>query len=173
MINLFSGGAMLQVSIFALGIMPYITAAIIVQLLRVVIPRFEELQKEGAQGQSKLTQYTRYLTIALGLLNATTIASLARTGALLGCNLPIVPADNLWTVLLLIVTLTTGTIVIMWLGELITEKGVGNGMSLLIFLSIAAGFPAGLGQIWTTQGWRVFGIVLVVGLLTIMAVVFV
>jgi preprotein translocase subunit SecY len=172
-VNMFSGGAMLQVSIFALGIMPYITAAIIVQLLRVVIPRFEELQKEGAQGQSKLTQYTRYLTIALGLLNATTIASLARTGALLGCNLPIVPADNLWTVLLLIVTLTTGTIVIMWLGELITEKGVGNGMSLLIFLSIAAGFPAGLGQIWTTQGWRVFGIVLIVGLLTIMAVVFV
>ncbi|MGD6979582.1 MULTISPECIES: preprotein translocase subunit SecY [Citricoccus] len=172
-VNMFSGGAMLQVSIFALGIMPYITAAIIVQLLRVVIPRFEELQKEGAQGQSKLTQYTRYLTIALGLLNATTIASLARTGALLGCNLPIVPDDNLWTVLLLIVTLTTGTIVIMWLGELITEKGVGNGMSLLIFLSIAAGFPAGLGQIWTTQGWRVFGIVLVVGLLTIMAVVFV
>ncbi|MCY1158043.1 MAG: secY [Citricoccus sp.] len=172
-VNMFSGGAMLQVSIFALGIMPYITAAIIVQLLRVVIPRFEELQKEGAQGQSKLTQYTRYLTIALGLLNATTIASLARTGALLGCNLPIVPDDNLWTVLLLILTLTTGTIVIMWLGELITEKGVGNGMSLLIFLSIAAGFPAGLGQIWTTQGWRVFGIVLVVGLLTIMAVVFV
>ena len=172
-VNMFSGGAMLQVSVFALGIMPYITAAIIVQLLRVVIPRFEELQKEGAQGQSKLTQYTRYLTIALGLLNATTIASLARTGALLGCNLPIVPQDNLGTVLLLIVTLTTGTIVIMWLGELITEKGVGNGMSLLIFLSIAAGFPAGLGQIWTTQGWRVFGIVLIVGLLTIMAVVFV
>ncbi len=172
-VNMFSGGAMLQVSVFALGIMPYITAAIIVQLLRVVIPRFEELQKEGAQGQSKLTQYTRYLTIALGLLNATTIASLARTGALLGCNLPIVPNDNLWTVLLLILTLTSGTIVIMWLGELITEKGVGNGMSLLIFLSIAAGFPAGLGQIWTTQGWRVFGIVLIVGLLTIMAVVFV
>ena len=172
-VNMFSGGAMLQVSVFALGIMPYITAAIIVQLLRVVIPRFEELQKEGAQGQSKLTQYTRYLTIALGLLNATTIASLARTGALLGCNIPIVPEDNLWTVLLLIVTLTTGTIVIMWLGELITERGVGNGMSLLIFLSIAAGFPAGLGQIWTTQGWRVFGIVLIVGLLTIMAVVFV
>ncbi|MFC7401069.1 preprotein translocase subunit SecY [Citricoccus sp. GCM10030269] len=172
-VNMFSGGAMLQVSIFALGIMPYITAAIIVQLLRVVIPRFEELQKEGAQGQSKLTQYTRYLTVALALLNATTIVSLARTGALLGCNLPIVPNDNWWTVLLMIITLTSGTVLIMWLGELITERGVGNGISLLIFLSIAAGFPAGLGQIWTTQGWRIFGIVLVVGLLTIMAVVFV
>ncbi|QCU77487.1 preprotein translocase subunit SecY [Citricoccus sp. SGAir0253] len=172
-VNMFSGGAMLQVSVFALGIMPYITAAIIIQLLRVVIPRFEELQKEGAQGQSKLTQYTRYLTIALALLNATTIVSLARTGALLGCNLPIVPDDSLWTILLMIVALTAGAILVMWLGELITERGVGNGMSLLIFLSIAAGFPAGLGQIWTTQGWRVFGIVTVVGLLTIMAVVFV
>ncbi|MDI3331527.1 MAG: preprotein translocase subunit SecY [Micrococcus sp.] len=172
-VNMFSGGAMLQVSVFALGIMPYITAAIIVQLLRVVIPRFEELQKEGAQGQAKLTQYTRYLTIALALLNATTIVSLARTGALLGCNLPIVPDDSLWTVLLMVITLTAGTMLIMWLGELITERGVGNGMSLLIFLSIAAGFPSGLGQIWTTQGWRVFGIVLIVGLLTIMAVVFV
>ncbi|VXB70405.1 preprotein translocase subunit SecY [Citricoccus sp. K5] len=172
-VNMFSGGAMLQVSVFALGIMPYITAAIIVQLLRVVIPRFEELQKEGAQGQSKLTQYTRYLTVALALLNATTIVSLARTGALLGCNLPIVPDDSLPVILLMIVTLTSGTVLIMWLGELITERGVGNGMSLLIFLSIAAGFPAGLGQIWSTQGWRVFGIVLIVGLLTIMAVVFV
>ncbi|NUL49455.1 preprotein translocase subunit SecY [Cellulosimicrobium funkei] len=172
-VNMFSGGAMLQVSVFALGIMPYITAAIIVQLLRVVIPRFEELQKEGAQGQSKLTQYTRYLTVALALLNATTIVSLARTGALLGCNLPIVPDDSLPVILLMILTLTSGTILIMWLGELITERGVGNGMSLLIFLSIAAGFPAGLGQIWSTQGWRVFGIVMIVGLLTIMAVVFV
>ncbi|GAA1130978.1 preprotein translocase subunit SecY [Citricoccus alkalitolerans] len=172
-VNMFSGGAMLQVSVFALGIMPYITAAIIVQLLRVVIPRFEELQKEGAQGQSKLTQYTRYLTVALALLNATTIVSLARTGALLGCNLPIVPDDSLPVILLMILTLTSGTVLIMWLGELITERGVGNGMSLLIFLSIAAGFPAGLGQIWSTQGWRVFGIVMIVGLLTIMAVVFV
>ncbi|MEW1979449.1 preprotein translocase subunit SecY [Citricoccus sp. NPDC079358] len=172
-VNMFSGGAMLQVSVFALGIMPYITAAIIVQLLRVVIPRFEELQKEGAQGQSKLTQYTRYLTVALALLNATTIVSLARTGALLGCNLPIVPDDSLPVILLMIATLTSGTVLIMWLGELITERGVGNGMSLLIFLSIAAGFPAGLGQIWSTQGWRVFGIVMIVGLLTIMAVVFV
>ncbi|MGO1181864.1 MAG: preprotein translocase subunit SecY [Micrococcaceae bacterium] len=172
-VNMFSGGAMLQVSIFALGIMPYITAAIIVQLLRVVIPRFEALQKEGPQGQAKLTQYTRYLTIALAALNATTLVSLARTGALLNCNLPIVPEDSLWTIMLMIITLIAGTALIMWLGEQITERGVGNGMSLLIFVSIAAGFPAGLGQIWTTQGWRTFMLVLLVGLLTIALVVFV
>lgn len=172
-VNMFSGGAMLQVSVFALGIMPYITAAIIVQLLRVVIPRFEALQKEGPQGQAKLTQYTRYLTIALATLNATTIVSLARSGALLNCNLPIVPEDNLWTVLLMITTLVAGTALIMWLGEQITERGIGNGMSLLIFVSIGAGFPAGLGQIWTTQGWRTFVLVLLVGLLTIALVVFV
>lgn len=89
-VNMFSGGAMLQVSLFALGIMPYITAAIIVQLLRVVIPRFETLQREGPQGQSKLTQYTRYITIALAALQATTLVSMARTGALLQCDIPII-----------------------------------------------------------------------------------
>ena len=95
LVNLFSGGALLQVSIFALGIMPYITASIIVQLLRVVIPRFQQLYEEGASGQSKLTQYTRYLTIALGLLNATTLVSLARSGQLLpNCQLPIIPDSS-------------------------------------------------------------------------------
>ena len=142
LVNLFSGGALLQVSIFALGIMPYITASIIVQLLRVVIPRFQQLYEEGASGQSKLTQYTRYLTIALGLLNATTLVSLARSGQLLpGCNLPIIPDSSVITTILLIITLTAGTGLIMWMGELVTEKGVGNGMSLLIFTSIAATFP--------------------------------
>src|ERR1041384_2871915 len=104
LVNLFSGGALLQVSIFALGIMPYITASIIVQLLRVVIPRFQQLYEEGASGQSKLTQYTRYLTIALGLLNATTLVSLARSGQLLpGCNLPIIPDQGVITTILIII----------------------------------------------------------------------
>ena len=108
-VNLFSGGALLQVSIFALGIMPYITASIIVQLLRVVIPRFQELHQEGPQGQSKLTQYTRYLTIALGLLNATTLVSLARSGALLGnCPVPIIPEDNLIVISLIIIDADRG-----------------------------------------------------------------
>ncbi|HET7415893.1 MAG TPA: preprotein translocase subunit SecY [Arthrobacter sp.] len=174
LVNLFSGGALLQVSIFALGIMPYITASIITQLLRVVIPRFEELHKEGQQGQAKLTQYTRYLTIALGLLQATTLVSLARSGQLLGqCPVPIIPNDTIITVLLIIITMTAGTGLIMWMGELITEKGVGNGMSLLIFISIAAGFPTSLGQILTTQGWTVFLGVILLGLVIVALVVFV
>ena len=172
-VNMFSGGALLQVSIFALGIMPYITAAIITQLLRVVIPAFERLQKEGPEGQARLTQYTRYLTVGLALLNATTIATLARSGALLNCNVSLLTDDGIWTTLLLVLTLAMGAIVIMWMGEQITERGVGNGMSLMIFVSIAAGFPAGLGAIWQTQGWRIFGLVMVIGILVMMLIVFV
>lgn len=174
MINLFSGGALLQLSIFALGVMPYITASIIVQLLRVVIPRFQQLHEEGAQGQTKLTQYTRYLTIALAVLNATTIVTLAQNGTLLqGCTLPIIPDDGILNILLIIAALTAGTGVVMWLGEQITEKGVGNGMSLLIFTSIAASFPTAFGSILQTQGWGIFSAVMGVGLLVIVAVVFV
>ena len=174
MVNLFSGGALLQLSVFALGVMPYITASIITQLLRVVIPRFQELHEEGAQGQTKLTQYTRYLTIGLALLNATTIVSLARSGALLGdCPLPIIPNDTIWTVVVMVITMTAGTAIIMWLGERITEKGVGNGMSLLIFTSIAATFPSALGDILRTRGWGLFLTVLAVGLVVITCVVFV
>ena len=138
------------------------------QLLRVVIPRFEQLQQEGPQGQAKLTQYTRYLTLGLALLQATTMASLARTGALLNCSLPLVRDDSILTVLLIVLVLTTGTVVVMWMGEQITERGVGNGMSLMIFTSIAAGFPAGIGQVWQTQGPRTFIIVLAIGLLTML-----
>lgn len=173
MVNLFSGGALLQLSIFALGVMPYITASIITQLLRVVIPRFQELHQEGGQGQQKLNQYTRYLTIALALLNATTIISLARSGLLLNCPLPLIPHDSWYMIVLMIMTLTAGTGIIMWLGEQITERGVGNGMSLLIFTSIAASFPSALGSIITTQGWGVFAIIAAIGLLVIIAVVFV
>ncbi len=174
MVNLFSGGALLQLSVFALGVMPYITASIIVQLLRVVIPRFQELHEEGAQGQTQLTQYTRYLTIGLALLNATTVVSLARSGALLGdCPLPIIPNDTVLTIVIMIITMTAGTAIIMWLGERITEKGVGNGMSLLIFTSIAATFPSALGDILRTKGWGVFLTVLGVGLVVITCVVFV
>lgn len=174
MVNLFSGGALLQLSIFALGVMPYITASIIVQLLRVVIPRFQELHQEGGQGQQKLTQYTRYLTLALAALNATTIISLARSGSLLGsCPLSIIPDDSILMVIILIITLTAGTGIIMWMGEQITEKGVGNGMSLLIFTSIAASFPTALGNIFKQQGGWVFSLILLVGLVVIVAVVFV
>ncbi|MEE1620543.1 preprotein translocase subunit SecY [Zafaria sp. Z1313] len=172
-VNLFSGGALLQVSIFAMGIMPYITASIIVQLLRVVIPRFEELHKEGSAGQSKLTQYTRYLTVALALLQATTLVSLARSGTLFQCPLPIIPDESIVNILLMVLTLTVGTMMIMWFGELVTERGIGNGMSLMIFVSIAAGFPSSMGAIMNTQGWGVFFGVILIGLVVVALVVFV
>lgn len=177
MINMFSGGALLQLSIFALGIMPYITASIITQLLRVVIPHFEALHKEGQAGQSKLTQYTRYLTIGLAILQSAVLVSMARSGMLFGttaneaCNNLV--SEEWWAVLIMIITLTAGTGLIMWFGELITERGVGNGMSLLIFTSIAAQFPNALWTIQLSKGWEVFLFVIAVGLLVVAAVVFV
>ncbi|WP_159805695.1 preprotein translocase subunit SecY [Cellulomonas citrea] len=149
-ISLFSGGALLQLSVFALGIMPYITASIIIQLLRVVIPRFEELHKEGQSGTTKLTQYTRYLTIGLAVLQSTTIIATVRSGNFFtGCTKSVIPDDSLLTLAIMIITMTAGTGLIMWLGELITERGVGNGMSLLIFTSIAANFPTAM---WSIAG---------------------
>ena len=175
LVNLFSGGALLQLSIFALGIMPYITASIITQLLRVVIPRFETLYKEGPQGQAKLTQYTRYLTIALGLLQATTLIAVARQGALFGadCTLPILVETGPLAITLMVMTMTAGTGLIMWLGELITERGVGNGMSLLIFTSIASTFPSSLLQILQTRTIEIFIMVLAVGFVVVALVVLV
>ena len=150
LVNLFSGGALLQLSVFALGIMPYITASIIVQLLVVVIPRLETLKQEGQSGQAKLTQYTRYLTVALAVLQSTGIIALARSGRLFpSCQESIIPDDSLFRILVLVVTLTAGTAVIMWLGELITDRGVGNGMSVLIFTSIISSIP---GQAYNLAG---------------------
>jgi preprotein translocase subunit SecY len=174
LVNLFSGGALLQLSIFALGIMPYITASIIIQLLTVVIPRFEALKEEGQSGTTKLTQYTRYLTIGLAILQSTTLVALARSGNLFGsCPADIVPREDLWTVLLMVITLTAGTGLVMWLGELVTEKGVGNGMSLLIFTSIAAGFPGSLWAIGTQRGYGTMVIVIAMGMVIMALVVFV
>ncbi len=148
LINLFSGGALLQLSVFALGIMPYITASIIVQLLRVVIPHFEALHKEGQSGTAKLTQYTRYLTIFLAILQATTFITMARTGVLFpGCTETVIPNESWANLLMMILIMTAGTGLIMWMGEQITEHGVGNGMSLLIFTSIAASFPGVIGTL--------------------------
>ncbi|HYI57717.1 MAG TPA: preprotein translocase subunit SecY [Microlunatus sp.] len=174
LINLFSGGALLQLTIFALGIMPYITASIILQLLVVVIPRLEVLKKEGQAGQAKITQYTRYLTLGLALLQATGIVALARSGNLLqGCTLNLLHDDSTQTFLVMVITMTAGTAVIMWLGELITEHGIGNGMSLLIFTQVVATFPSSMWQVRVTQGWWVFGIVMVIGLVIIAAVIFI
>ncbi|GAA3907028.1 preprotein translocase subunit SecY [Microbacterium invictum] len=178
LVNLFSGGALLQLSIFALGVMPYITATIIVQLLRVVIPHFETLYKEGQAGQSKLTQYTRYLTIALALLQSTTLITVARSGQLFGITgVPeceeLLTNQAWWAQLLMILTMTAGTGLIMWFAELVTERGIGNGMSLLIFTSIAATFPSAMGAIWVARGFEVFLLVLAIGIVVVALVVFV
>jgi preprotein translocase subunit SecY len=151
LINLFSGGALLQLSVFAVGVMPYITASIIVQLLTVVIPRFEQLRKEGQAGQAKMTQYTRYLAIALAILQSTSIVALAANGGLLqGCSLEIIQGQNeaglnIFTLVVMVLVMTAGAALVMWMGELVTERGIGNGMSLIIFASIASAMP-GEGQ---------------------------
>ena len=175
LINLFSGGALLHLSVFALGIMPYITSSIIIQLLTVVIPRFEALKNEGQSGTATLTQYTRYLTIGLAILQSTGLIAVARTpGRLIsGCSLPIIPDASWQRILTMIVVMTAGTSVIMWLGELITDRGVGNGMSILIFTSIAAGFPSQLWSIKLQKGLFAFLFVCAVGILVVAAVVFV
>lgn len=175
LINLFSGGALLQLSIFALGIMPYITASIILQLLTVVIPRLESLKEEGQSGQQKITQYTRYVTVGLAILQSTTILTLARTPDRLipGCNETLIPNDTIFTFVLMMIVLTAGTSMIMWLGELITDKGVGNGMSILIFTSIIATFPSQLLNIVQTDGLFTFSMVMLVGVAVIAGVVLV
>ncbi len=175
LINLFSGGALLQLSVFALGIMPYITASIILQLLTVVIPRLETLKKDGQAGQAKITQYTRYVTIGLAVLQSTAILSLARTpGALFsGCNETIIPNQGIWVILVMVVVMTAGTAVVMWFGELITERGVGNGMSVLIFTAIIATIPAQFAGILGSRGTFTFTVTVLVGLAVIAFVVFV
>jgi preprotein translocase subunit SecY len=181
LLNLFSGGALLQLSVFALGIMPYITASIILQLLTVVIPRLELLRKEGQSGQTKITQYTRYLTLGLAVLQASAFVALARSGQLFGgvCTQPNQQAipDNTglpsWlTLAVLVVTMTAGTGVIMWLGEMITDRGIGNGMSVLIFTSIAARLPSEGWSIWQKSPGT-FALVLGIGVVVITAVVFI
>jgi len=179
LLNLFSGGALLQLSVFALGIMPYITASIILQLLTVVIPRLEQLKKEGQSGTAKITQYTRYLTLGLAVLQSSAFVALARSGQLFQnrCDaFPVIPTTKLpmaLTLVVLVITMTAGTGVIMWLGELVTDRGVGNGMSVLIFTSIAARLPSEGWQIRIAKGWSVFFLILAIGIVVIAAVVFI
>src|SRR5919205_78628 len=143
LLNIFSGSALSRFSLFALGIMPYVTASIILQLLTVVIPKLEQLQKEGEAGVAKINQYTRYLTVALAAAQSTGYAYLfKRQGAL---------NANSGRIVLIVVTLTAGTTLLMWMGELITKRGVGNGISLLIFASILASAPAGV-RAWYDGG---------------------
>ncbi|MET7900290.1 preprotein translocase subunit SecY [Streptomyces sp. NPDC005336] len=180
LVNLFSGGALLQITIFALGIMPYITASIILQLLTVVIPRLEALKKEGQSGQAKITQYTRYLTVALAILQGTGLVATARSGSLFqSCPVgnQIVRDNSIFTTAVMVITMTAGTALIMWLGELVTDRGIGNGMSILMFVSIAAGFPSSMWAIKEQGkimgGWLEFGLVILCGLAMVGLVVFV
>ncbi len=160
-LDLFSGGQFSRLTVFALGIMPYITASIVLQLLTVVVPTLEKLQKEGELGRRKITQWTRYLTIALAMTQSLFIAT-ALQGARDG-NFVLNPGIGF--VLMTILTLTTGTAFIMWLGEQITERGIGNGMSLIIFAGIVAGLPSAAYNIWTntfvTRIWAPFHMIVI------------
>jgi len=180
-LNLFSGGAFESFSIFALGIMPYITASIIMQVLGVVIPKLEELQQEGAIGQRKITQYTRYVTIGLATLQSTGLVFIFGTGrgtaffsaASAAPTVPLLP-DGVWPRgYLIIPTLVAGTAVLMWMAELISQRGIGNGMSMIIFASVVASLPGGFWSILQLNKvfWFVAMVVLTIGI--IIAVVFV
>ncbi len=174
LVNLFSGGALFKLSVFALGIMPYITASIILQLLAVVIPKLETLRQEGQAGQARITQYTRYLTVGLAILQSTGIVALARSGNLFQgvCTQPLIPNDSIFTISTMVICMTAGTAVIMWLGELITDRGVGNGMSILIFTQVIAVIPGEMQSIYKSRGGFTFGIVLLVGIAIVAFVVF-
>ena len=167
-IDLFSGGNFRRVTIFALGIMPYITSSIILQLMTVVFPYLERLQKEGELGRRKITQYTRYLTIVLSIIQSTTIASTLQSQA----NLVYHPGWGF--VLMTILTLTTGSAFIMWLGEQISERGIGNGMSLIIFVGIVVGLPRAIVDLYEkvkTQAWGAFTPMAIILLLVLMVAV--
>lgn len=176
LINLFSGGALEQFSVFALGIIPYITASIIMQLLTVVIPKLQALQDEGESGRKVITQWTRYLTVTLALIQSTGFTFLFHSGQFTQ-NIDLIPNYTPGRVILIVLTMTAGTAMVMWLGELITQRGVGNGMSLIIFISILSQFPATFssiyGQTWASGFAVRFVAIIVIFLLMIAAIIYV
>jgi preprotein translocase subunit SecY len=168
LLNLFSGNGITKLTVFALGIMPYITASIILQLLAVVIPRLETLRQEGQTGQAKITQYTRYLTVGLAILQSTGIIALARSHELIpGCSANLIPNPSVFTIATMVIIMTAGTAVIMWLGELITDRGIGNGMSVMIFTQIIAVVPSQLELIYNSKGKFVFALVLIMAVVIV------
>jgi preprotein translocase subunit SecY len=176
-VNLLSGQALLRLSVFALGIMPYITASIILQLLTVVIPRLETLKKEGQAGQAKITQYTRYLTVGLAVLQSTGYIQLARSGTLFnGCgtagNNPIIPNSGVFNITTMVITMVAGTTVIMWMGELITDRGVGNGMSVLIFTTVISVIPGEILAIYRDKSAFYAGVAILVVIAIVAFIVF-
>jgi len=176
-VNLLSGQALLHLSVFALGIMPYITASIILQLLTVVIPRLETLKQEGQAGQAKITQYTRYLTVGLAVLQSTGYVELARSGTLFnGCGVagdnPIIPNGSIFTIATMVITMVAGTTVIMWMGELITDRGVGNGMSVLIFTTVISVIPGEILAIYRDKSFFYAAVAVVVVIFIVAFIVF-
>ncbi|MEX0834376.1 MAG: preprotein translocase subunit SecY [Actinomycetota bacterium] len=172
-INLFSGGALTNMAVFALGIMPYITSSIIMQLLTAVIPKLERWRKEGEAGQKKITQWTRYMTVTLAVLQSTGFAFLFHSGQQ---GLPDIFPPGTFTppkVALIVLTFTAGTALIMWMGELITQRGIGNGMSILIFASVISTLPSEGLAILRQAGAAKFGVIVGIGVLIIVAVVFI
>jgi preprotein translocase subunit SecY len=171
-LNLFSGGGLSRIALFALGIMPYITASIILQLLTVVVPSLEKLQKEGEVGQQRITQYTRYLTVGLAFGQSIGYVFLFRSFTE-SAGQPLIENFNAGTVFVIVTCLTCGCILVMWLGELITQRGIGNGISLMIFASIVSGLPQGVSAWWTNPD-QVFKVMMpFMALAVIAAVVFV
>src|SRR4051812_45086916 len=175
-LQLFSGGALTQFAVFALGIMPYITSSIIMQLLAVVIPKLEQWQQQGAVGQKKITQWTRYMTGGLSILQATGPVyqfHKGQLGRVANVNIDLVPHFTVPRVALIVLPITAGTAVVMWMGELITQRGIGNGMSILIFTNVVSRMPAQLANVRAQAGWFTFGLVCVLGIGMIVAIVFV
>ncbi|HUF31741.1 MAG TPA: preprotein translocase subunit SecY [Acidimicrobiales bacterium] len=176
-LQLFSGGALTRFAVFGLGIMPYITASIIMQVLAVVIPKLEQWREQGAVGQKKITQWTRYLTVALAILQSTGLAFLFSTpgaGGLLGDSpIVLIPDRDIGTLSLVILSLTAGTALLMWMGELITQRGIGNGMSLLIFASVVSILPSEATRIFQVNGAIVLSICMAVVLAILASIVFV
>jgi len=148
-LNLFSGGGLSRIALFALGIMPYVTASIILQLLTVVVPSLERLQREGEVGQQRITQYTRYLTVGLAFAQSIAYVFLFRSFQQ-SAGAQVIENFTLAKVMLIAICLTAGCMLVMWMGELITQRGIGNGISLMILASIVAGFPQGVRAWWTS-----------------------
>ncbi|MBA2240706.1 MAG: preprotein translocase subunit SecY [Solirubrobacterales bacterium] len=172
-LNLFSGGSLQRLSLFALGIMPYITASIIIQLMTVVVPALERLQKEGEVGQQKITQYTRYLTVALAFAQSLGYVFLFSSTSFSGGVSPLGDNPGFGTIFTVVISLTAGCVLLMWFGELITQRGVGNGISLMIFASIASGLPGGIVAWWTNPD-QVFVVMMpFIALAVIVGIVFV
>ncbi len=176
-LNLFSGGALARVAVFGLGIMPYITSSIIIQLLTTVIPKLEEWREQGAVGQKKITQATRYLTVSLAIMQSTGLAFVFHSNAQsffgLSQKIDLIPKFSIPRVLFIVLTLTVGTAFVMWLGELITQRGIGQGMSILIFSNVVAGMPSGGSAILAQGGGFKFAIIMLLTVLLLVAIVFV